>query len=74
MSEDWKNDRAEAAMREGTEAIRKAAEEKAEQEESLKWNEVKNVLSTANANQKEAIEIVVDLLKEFYHLPAKKDN
>jgi hypothetical protein len=32
MSEDWKNDRAEAAMREGTEAIRKAAEEKAKQE------------------------------------------
>ena len=28
MSEDWKNERAEAAMREGTEAIRKAAEEK----------------------------------------------
>ena len=74
MSEDWKNDRAEAAMREGTEAIRKAAEEKAEQEELLKWNEVKNVLTTANANQKEVIEIVVDLLKEFYHLPEKKEK
>ena len=32
MSEDWKNERAEAAMREGTEAIRKAAEEKAKEE------------------------------------------
>ena len=36
MSEDWKNERAEAAMREGTEAIRKAAEEKAKQEEKKK--------------------------------------
>lgn len=32
MSEDWKNDKAEAAMREGTEAIRKAAELRADLE------------------------------------------
>jgi hypothetical protein len=30
MSEDWKSDKAEAAMREGTEVIRKAAELRAE--------------------------------------------
>ena len=40
MSEDWKNDRAEASMIEGTEAIRKAAEEKAKQEEIEKWGEI----------------------------------
>ena len=44
MSEDWKSERAEASMREGTEAIRKAAEEKARQQELAKWEDLKNEL------------------------------
>ena len=36
MSEEWKDERAEAAMREGTEKIMKAAQEKAKLESELK--------------------------------------
>ncbi len=45
MSEDWKNDKAEAAMREGTEAIRKAAELRADLEIEKSWDALKNSLS-----------------------------
>ena len=57
MSEDWKNERAEAAMREGTEAIRKAAEEKAEGEVIAKYlpaqlseEDVKKLIAAAIAS------------------------
>jgi hypothetical protein len=35
MSEDWKDERAEAAMREGTDKIMKAAQEKAKKEKQI---------------------------------------
>ena len=73
MSEDWKSEKAEASMREGTEAIRKAAEEKAKQQELAKWEDLKNELSVGNSQHKDAINIVVDLLKELYELPVRKD-
>jgi hypothetical protein len=73
MSEDWKSERAEASMREGTEAIRKAAEEKARQQELAKWEDLKNELSVGNSQHKDAINLVIDLLKERYELPVKKD-
>ena len=60
MSEDWKNERAEASMREGTEAIRKAAEKKAEEQELLKWDEFKNSLLVGHENHKESISIYFD--------------
>lgn len=65
MSEDWKNERAEAAMREGTEAIRKAAEEKAKEEENKTM--VGNWEITVNAkgvNRNKIIsEFISDLIK-----------
>ena len=73
MSEDWKSERAEASMREGTEAIRKAAEEKARQQELAKWEDLKNELSAGNLQHKDAINLVIDLLKQHYELPIKKD-
>ncbi len=73
MSEDWKSEKAEASMREGTEAIRKAAEEKAKQQELAKWEDLKNELSVANSQHKDAINIVINLLKELYELPVRKD-
>jgi hypothetical protein len=73
MSEDWKSEKAEASMREGTEAIRKAAEEKAKQQELAKWEDLKNELSVGNSQHKDAINIVIDLLKELYELPVRKD-
>jgi|APGre2960657468_1045069.scaffolds.fasta_scaffold04073_7 hypothetical protein len=73
MSEDWKSEKAESSMREGTEAIRKAAEEKAKQQELAKWEDLKNELSVGNSQHKDAINIVIDLLKELYELPVRKD-
>lgn len=73
MSEDWKSERAEASMREGTEAIRKAAEEKARQQELAKWEDLKNELSAGNSQHKDAINLVINLLKQHYELPIKKD-
>jgi hypothetical protein len=73
MSEDWKSEKAEASMREGTEAIRKAAVEKAKQQELAKWEDLKNELSVGNSQHKDAINIVIDLLKELYELPVRKD-
>lgn len=72
MSEEWKSQRAEASMREGTEAIRKAAVEKANQEEHLEWEEIKKVLTVGNENRKETIDLVIDLLKEKFELPERK--
>ena len=69
MSEDWKSERAEAEMREGTESIMKAAQEKAKQEEDLKWDVLKANLSVGNENKKEQIDFVISLLKEQYELP-----
>jgi hypothetical protein len=73
MSEDWKSERAEAEMREGTEAIRKVAEEKAKRQELAKWEDLKNELSDGNSQHKEEINIVLDLLKQHYELPVRKD-
>jgi len=73
MREDWKSAKAESSMREGTEAIRKAAEEKAKQQELAKWEDLKNELSVGNSQHKDAINIVIDLLKELYELPVRKD-
>lgn len=73
MSEDWKNDKAEAAMREGTEAIRKAAELRVELEIEKSWNELKNSLSENRPELKDQINLVIDLLKINYELPEKRD-
>jgi hypothetical protein len=73
MSEDWKSERAEAEMREGTEAIRKVAVEKAKRQELAKWEDLKNELSDGNSQHKEEINIALDLLKQHYELPVRKD-
>ncbi len=73
MSEDWKNDKAEAAMREGTEAIRKAAELRVELEIEKSWDELKNSLSENRPELKDQINLVIDLLKINYELPEKRD-
>ena len=71
MNDDWKNDRAEAAMREGTDAIRKAAELKKEQEEALKWTALINDLSIGNEDCREEITRVIELIRKNYSLPEK---
>jgi ribosomal protein S11 len=65
MSEDWKNERAEAAMIEGTEAIRKAAEEKAKQEENktMVGNWEITVHATGPKRNEIMNELISDLLK-----------
>jgi len=73
MSEDWKSDKAEAAMREGTEAIRKAAELRANLEIEKSWDELKNSLSENRPEFKDQINLVIDLLKINYELPEKRD-
>jgi hypothetical protein len=78
MSEDWKNERAEAAMREGTEAIRKAAEEKAKMEiideDDDKWTQIKESLySSINSPEYDTyVILIISKMKKMYHLPVKK--
>ncbi|MEY4127495.1 MAG: hypothetical protein RL737_1684 [Bacteroidota bacterium] len=71
MGEEWKNERAESEMREGTEAIRLAAIERAKQEEDKKWNEIINDLSQEHPDRKDQIEWVIGLMKASYELPVK---
>jgi hypothetical protein len=63
MSEDWKNDRAEAAMREGTEAIRKAAEEKAKQEADKEIHGEWKITVVIKGSERR--EILQDLINEL---------
>lgn len=78
MSDDWKNERAEAAMREGTEAIRKAAEEKAKMEiideDNDKWTQIKESLySSINSPEYDAyVILIISKMREMYHPPVKK--
>jgi hypothetical protein len=78
MSEDWKNERAEAAMREGTEAIRKAAEEKAKMEiideDDDNWTQIKESLySSVNSPEYDAyVILIIRKMREMYHPPVKK--
>lgn len=72
MSEDWKNDRAEAAMKDGTEAIRKAAVAKAKMEEDQKWENVKITLYVGDSNYDGYVDSIIDKLREEYQLPIKK--
>ncbi len=69
LSEEWKSERAEAEIREGTDSIMKAAQEKAKQEEDLKWDVLKANLSVGNENKKVEIDFVINLLKVQYDLP-----
>ena len=73
MSEEWKSERAEVEMRQGTDAIMKAAQEKAKQEEDQKWEAVKNNLSVGFENKKDEIDFVVELLKSKYDLPELRE-
>jgi hypothetical protein len=72
MSEEWKSERAEVEMRQGTDAIMKAAQEKAKQEEDKKWDSLKADLSIGNEDKMGQIDFVIDLLKDKYELPALK--
>jgi hypothetical protein len=78
MSEDWKNERAEAAMREGTEAIRKAAEEKAKMEitdeDDDNWTQIKESLySSINSPEYDAyVILIISKMRKMYHPPVKK--
>ena len=78
MSEDWKNERAEAAIREGTEAIRKAAEEKAKMEitdeDDDNWTQIKESLySSINSPEYDAyVILIISKMRKMYHPPVKK--
>lgn len=71
MSEEWKNERAEAEMRDGTEAIRLAAMERAKREEEQQWTELIKTLSQGHEDKKDQIEWVINLLKAGFELPVK---
>lgn len=74
MSDEWKNERAEAEMRKGTESIRIAAEKKALLEIDMKWDEVKVALYSGNEERKNEIDWVIEMLQLKYELPKKKDE
>jgi hypothetical protein len=72
MSEDWKNDRAEASMHEFE--MKNMAKAKAEyqKEEDKKWEDVKTSLYVGDRNYDDHIDSIIDSLKEKYYLPVKK--
>ena len=74
MSEEWKSERAEVEMRQGTDAIMKAAQEKAKQEEDQKWEAIKANLAVGHEDKKDPIDFVVELLKNKYELPILKQD
>jgi hypothetical protein len=73
MSEEWKSERAEVEMRQGTDAIMKAAQEKAKQEEDQKWEAVKAYLAIGHEDKKDSIDFVIELLKNKYDLPELRE-
>lgn len=72
MSEDWKSERAEMSIKEGTEKIRKAALEKAQQKENENWENLKTSLYLGNEDKKAEINYVIDLIRQKYNLPELK--
>ncbi len=72
MVEDWKNDRAEVEMRQGTDAIMRAAIEKEKIKESEAWESFKISLAKENPEKTEEINTVVELIRRNYKLPEKK--
>lgn len=73
MSEEWKSERAEVEMRQGTDAIMKAAQEKAKHEEEKKWDNLKANLAIGNEDKMGQIDFVIELLKVKYELPELKE-
>ena len=78
MSENWKYNKSEAAIREGTEAIRKAAEEKAKMEiideDDDNWTQIKESLcSSINSPEYDTyVILIIRKMREMYHPPVKK--
>lgn len=72
MSDDWKNDRAEAFMREQEAKNMAKAKEEFKKEEDKKWEDVKTSLYVGDRNYDDHIDSIIDSLKEKYHLPVKK--
>lgn len=72
MSDDWKNDRAEASMREQEAKNMAKAKEEFKKEEDKKWEDVKTSLYVGDRNYDDHIDSIIDSLKEKYHLPVKK--
>ena len=72
MVEDWKNERAEVEMRQGTDAIMKAALEKEKIKENELWENFRNALIADHPERTEEINAVVELIRKNYTLPERK--
>ncbi len=72
MSEDWKNDRAEASIHEYEQKKLAEAKEAYKKEEEQKWDDVKTSLYVGDRTYDDYIDSIIDSLKEKYHLPVKK--
>ena len=72
MSEDWKNDRAEASIHEYEQKKLADANEAYKKEEEQKWDDVKTSLYVGDRNYDDHIDSIIDSLKEKYYLPVKK--
>ncbi len=72
MSDDWKNDRAEASMREQEAKNMAKAKEDFKKQEDQKWEDVKASLYVGDRNYDDHIDSIIDSMKEKYHLPVKK--
>lgn len=72
MSDDWKNDRAEASMREEETKNMAKAKETYKKQEDQKWQDVKTSLYVGDRIYDDHIDSIIESMKEKYHLPVKK--
>lgn len=72
MSEDWKNDRAEASIHEYEQKKLAEAKEQFKKEEDQKWEDVKISLYQGDRNYDDHVDSIIDSFKEKYQLPVKK--
>lgn len=72
MSEDWKNDRAEASIHEYEQKKLAEAKEQFKKDEENKWQAVKTSLYVGDRNYDDHVDSIIDSFKEKYQLPVKK--
>jgi hypothetical protein len=72
MSEDWKNDRAEASMREADAENMRKAQERIKAKENTEWDIIKIKLYQGDPTYDGHVDSVIDELRKLYNIPTLK--
>ena len=68
---DWKNERAEAAMKGAESEMMKKASEKRKLEVDEKWSKIKESLYVGSKPEDDSVDWVIDELRKQYELPTE---